>query len=395
MGETMSWAERIKVYEHIEELRGRPLIVYVTSKRDVIGANPAMATDALPQVIRQLDEIPKESKALDLLISSYGGDPMVAWRIMTLIRQRVEKVGVLIPHSAYSAATLVALGADEIIMHPNGHLGPVDMQITTRFGEKGPRQFSTEDISAFLQFVRDDLRITDQEHIRMLFELTCKEISSLGIGFTVRSSKLATDLAERLLGLHMRSDEDRPRIRTIVENMSRKFQSHAYPVSRTEAIDIELPVNKERDEKLEKLMWQAWIDLETELKENIPFDPIMELLNSPEAPTLLAPVPQLDLPMCASATASYQNTVSDIKAVATSSVKPVDFEFTYTIVESTRSSQAQVAKGKLLACRNPDLMINWNMLITSRDWHDLPKPVSEQSSEQLQGAPNTVEKLPN
>ena len=172
---------------------------------------------------------------------------------MTLIRERIEKVSVLIPQSAYSAATLVALGADDIIMHPNGHLGPVDMQITTT-GERGPQNFSTEDISAFLDFVRDNLKITDQEHVRMLFEITCREVGSLGIGFTARSSKLAVDLGERLLAMHMKDDDTRSKLRTIVENMSRKFQSHAYPVSRTEALDIGLPVSKERDNRKPDLM---------------------------------------------------------------------------------------------------------------------------------------------
>src|SRR5882762_1868134 len=252
----MGRIERVELYKKIEAHRKRPLIVYVTSKRAGIAAY--MATDALPCIIEQIDRLPKEAKAVDFLIVSYGGDPMVAWRILTLIRQRLGEEGnvaVLIPQSAYSAATLVAFGADEIIMHPNGHLGPVDMQITT-VGESGqPKRFSTEDISAFLEFVRDNLKITDQEHIRILFELTCKEVGSLVIGFSARSSKLAVDLGERLLALHMADDENRSKLRSIVENMSRKFQSHAYPVSRKEALDMGLPVNKEQDTELEKLMW--------------------------------------------------------------------------------------------------------------------------------------------
>lgn len=82
-----------------------------------------MATDALPCIIDQLDRIPARSRALDFMVVSFGGDPMVAWRIVSLIRQRMGKEGelaVLIPQSAYSAATLIALGANEIIMHPMG-----------------------------------------------------------------------------------------------------------------------------------------------------------------------------------------------------------------------------------------------------------------------------------
>jgi hypothetical protein len=376
----MSWTERINLYGEIEGLRKRPLIVYVTSKRD--GASAYMSTDALPSIIKQIDALPEDSKAVDFLIASYGGDPMVAWRIMTLIRERVEKVSVLIPQSAYSAATLVAFGADDIIMHPNGHLGPVDMQITTT-GERGPQNFSTEDITAFLDFVRDNLKITDQEHIRVLFELTCREVGSLGIGFTARSSKLAVDLGERLLAMHMKDDDTRSKLRTIVENMSRKFQSHAYPVSRTEALDIGLPVNKVRDKTLEKLMWNVWLDIEQELKENDPFRPLYELLRSGEAPKLLAPVPQLDLPQHATAAAHYQTSIDDVVKAITARIDPVDFEFTTALVESGRLADAYVTKGKILSCRKPDLMINFNVVTLSRAWEKAQKIAkSEKQAEQ-------------
>jgi len=132
----MSWSERIELYEKIEDHRKRPLIAYVTSKR--LGFPHFMATDALPRLIEQIDALPKKTKAVDLLIVSFGGDPMVAWRLISVLRQRVKHVAVLIPQSAYSAATLVALGANQIIMHPNGHLGPVDMQITTPGSDGAP-----------------------------------------------------------------------------------------------------------------------------------------------------------------------------------------------------------------------------------------------------------------
>jgi len=189
--------------------------------------------------------------------------------------------------SAYSAATLLAFGADEIVMHPNGHLGPVDMQITTNAGTGGQaKTFSTEDISAFLDFVRESLKITDQEHLRALFELTCKEVGTLGIGFTARSSKLALDLGERLLAMHMKEDEVGSKLRTIVQNMSKKFQSHGYPVNRKEALEIGLPAKKQRDKALEKMMWDVWLSIERDLNERTPFDFVVELLKSP-SPTQL------------------------------------------------------------------------------------------------------------
>jgi hypothetical protein len=369
----MSGENRVELYNAIEAHRKRPLIVYVTSKR--AGLNAAMSTDALPCLIEQIDALPPDTKAIDFLIASYGGDPMVAWRISSLLRQRVEDVAVLIPQSAYSAATLVALGANEIIMHPNSHLGPVDMQMQLPQGDGGQaKRFSTEDISAFLDFVRDNLKITDQEHVRALFEITCNEVGSLGIGLTARSSKLAVDLGESLLALHMKDDENRSKLRGIVENMSRKFQSHAYPVNRKEALELGLAVNKKQDVELEKLMWDIWLNIEEDLKERVPFDPICELLNSKESGKLLAPVPQMNIPMCATATPSYQNTIDQIVANAKTTIDPVDFELTYAMVESCRAVYRYVTRGKYLACRMPDMMIRYNMLIMSRIWERAALP---------------------
>ncbi len=364
----MARAERAELYQQIEGHRKRPLIAYVTSKR--AGIRAAMATDALPYIIEQIDALPKGCKEVDFLIASYGGDPMVAWRILSLIRQRLGvggKVAVLIPQSAYSAATLVALGADKIVIHPHGHLGPVDMQITTWSDSGTPRSFSTEDISAFLDFVRDNLHITDQKHVRSLFERICEEVGALGIGFTARSSKLAVDLGERLLSMHMKDDESRTKVRAIVENMSRNFRTHAYPVSRMEAEDLGLPVDK-RDEVLEDLMWRVWLEIEQTLQERSPFDPIFELMKSPEAPKLLAPVPQLKVPVNVAATLSYSSGLDDVAKHAGTEIAAVDFQYASALVESARGGYAQLTNGKILASRNPTLTIGYNVITTSRTW---------------------------
>jgi len=360
----MGLAERRALYAQIESHRKRPLIAYVTSKRE--GVVALMATNALPYLMDQLWGIPADAKELDFLIVSYGGDPMVAWRIMSLLRERFDKISVLVPQSAYSAATLVALGADEIVMHPYGHLGPVDMQVTT-FSEGQYRHFSTEDISAFLAFVREELSITDQEHLRRLFEITCKEVGTLGVGFTARSSKLAFALAERLLGFHITDDPSGAKRKSLVEDISRRFHSHAYPVSRSEAIEIHLPVNKERDLQLEGMMWALWLDLEAELQERQPFSPIIELLRSAQATFLLAPVPQLSLPINAAGPTYFQATIENVQA-AKVNIDPVDFQHVDAMIESSRLAHRGVTRGKILACRTPDLNIQYNCVVSFRGW---------------------------
>lgn len=360
----MSLATRRNLYKEIEKHRKRPLIAYVTSKRS--GVNASMASDALPILIDQIDALPKGTKDADILIASFGGDPMVAWRIMSLLRGRgIENVAVLIPQSAYSAATLLALGANQIVMHPNSHLGPVDMQIST-WTEGGPRQFSTEDISAFIEFVREQLQITDQEHLRVLFEATCREVGTLGVGFIARSSKLAIALGEKMLRMQLGA-ENKGAASVILEKLGRQFHSHAYPVSRNEAMEMGLEVNKERDEVLESLMWSLWLDLEQELKEREPFSPIIELMKSTSANELLAAPLQWNLPMNASSPSYFQAGVSEINAEA-KPIPPIDFEQITALIESDRLAHSCLTKGKILATRMPDLNIQYNLLTSFRGW---------------------------
>jgi hypothetical protein len=106
------------------------LIAYVTSTRPALEAG--MAQDAIRPFF---DHLPSEPvKQLDLVIHSNGGDGVVPWRLMTLLHEYAEKVDVLVPHRAFSAATLAALGAHEIVMHPMGMLGPIDASIVNPLG---------------------------------------------------------------------------------------------------------------------------------------------------------------------------------------------------------------------------------------------------------------------
>lgn len=76
-----------------------------------------------------MNQIPttKQTDSLHLVIHSDGGDPFTAVKIMRLLRDIFSRVVVLIPIKAYSAATLLTLGADELYMGTNACLGPLDL----------------------------------------------------------------------------------------------------------------------------------------------------------------------------------------------------------------------------------------------------------------------------
>lgn len=124
---------RKNCYSEIEALRQRPLIVYAANFLE--GNIPNIPnfielsdvdgfTDLVNAVKTQVT-----SDKIDVLIHSPGGQPDATERIVGILRNNFSEVNFLIPHSAYSAATMMALSGNEIILHPSATLGPIDPQI--------------------------------------------------------------------------------------------------------------------------------------------------------------------------------------------------------------------------------------------------------------------------
>jgi ClpP class serine protease len=119
--------ERKALIQQIEDARESRVLTYVTSDRTPAGAQ--IGDDAVRPMYAHLREM-GHSKKLDLLIYSRGGAIDVPWRIVTALRQTSDHWNILIPFRANSAATLIALGADQIVLGPQGELGPIDPQLT-------------------------------------------------------------------------------------------------------------------------------------------------------------------------------------------------------------------------------------------------------------------------
>ena len=67
---------------------------------------------------------------LDLIIHSPGGSVEAAEQLVNYLRAKYKHIRAIIPHSAMSAATMLACACDEIIMGKHSAIGPIDPQIT-------------------------------------------------------------------------------------------------------------------------------------------------------------------------------------------------------------------------------------------------------------------------
>ncbi|TMI67861.1 MAG: SppA protein, partial [Bacteroidetes bacterium] len=65
-----------------------------------------------------------------LILTTYGGDPDAGYRIVRTIKRYYSKFSLYIFGSCKSTGTLMALGADEIVMSDFGEFGPLDIQLT-------------------------------------------------------------------------------------------------------------------------------------------------------------------------------------------------------------------------------------------------------------------------
>ena len=366
----MPLRERIELYKALEQKRSRPLITYVNSKRP--GLPSLMGVEDIPDLLDQLECLPSDAKEIDFLIVSNGGDATVAWRLMTLLRERVEKVSVLVPQAAFSAATLFALGADEIVMHPNGNLGPVDPQIeVNQQGEKQQR-FGFEELASFIEFARKEVGLTDQDHVRAMFELLCTQVGTVPVGFAARSSLLSLSMGEKLLRMHMTGPAEDQKARTIAESLNKAFYHHGYPVGRTEAKGLGLKI-ADSDHEIEALMWKIWLDVEDDLEMRRPFNPIGIVLASPQADNLMAPIPQLNLPPNAPP-GVIQQAIQQLLQVGVAQIDPVQCEVTTSVIESPRLASRELISGRILACRMPDLNVKANLLIERAGWERVSIP---------------------
>src|SRR5581483_2871438 len=107
--------------------------------------------------------------------------------LTALFREFATKFSVIIPYRAYSAASLLALGADEIVMHPFAELGPIDPTVANEFNptEQGTGRrlgISVEDVTAYVNFIKDTVGITHEDELVRAVEILANKVHPLALG---------------------------------------------------------------------------------------------------------------------------------------------------------------------------------------------------------------------
>jgi hypothetical protein len=177
-------------------------------------------------------------------MKSDGGSGQAALRMVNLLRRYVKHLTVLAPLECQSAATMLALGADRILMGPLAHLSAVDTSLTHDLSpidrDNDRVSVSNDELLRVIRLWTEQAKDSTANPYEALFPY----VHPLVIGAVDRSSALSTRICEEILSYHM---PDADRAREISNILNSGYPSHNYPITLREANRIGLNVEPMND----------------------------------------------------------------------------------------------------------------------------------------------------
>ena len=229
----------------IEKERRSTVIAYMLHDSAVI------ADDALPQIYDKLHAIGKVER-IDLLLYTRGGVTEVCWRLLNLLREYCDHLGIIVGTRVQGAGALLALGADELILGPLSEVGGIE---ALRKHPLLPRDDMGQPLPVTLSEINGLLNLLwnyDTQHPAPdLLSSLLHQIHPLAIANLQQADTLARNVSRRALQMHMHP-EDTERVEALVNLFNGGFHSSMYTAGRNELSEVGLPVTDAGDE-----LWSA------------------------------------------------------------------------------------------------------------------------------------------
>lgn len=271
----MSKKRRLDLIREIEDERNSYFFAYIISDR------LSTPTPVLPDVVREIYGLLRELKpfekkrGLDLFICGDSGDCSVSWRLVATVRELFKKFSVIVPYKASGAGTMIALGADEIIMGEKGELSSIDpcdaVQISADPESDAHAPFGAGDAVALLNLLERLGSVKQKQKIEALMH-TLHQVHPLALGRANRALEQAKAMCLRLL--ETRKKKFTRRINSeIVKKLFSEYLPPDHSVSISEAIKRIGLKQVKRAENLESVYWELLTDYENGLGMREPLHP--------------------------------------------------------------------------------------------------------------------------
>ena len=189
-----------------------------------------------------------------LILNSPGGDANAAEKILMMCRQRFTKeFNVIVPDYAKSAATMLALGSDKILMGYLAELGPIDPQFRTE--PVGPG-IPARSLIDGLELIRD--KVKNQKDPPAMYAPMLYRIRPEILISAQNAIDGSREFAKKWLKNYMLKKDPRQANR-VAQWLSegKKYKSHGKVIDFTEAHDV-LKLNVEKIDQTSTLWTDIW-----------------------------------------------------------------------------------------------------------------------------------------
>lgn len=150
--------ERKKHLKKIAEMRNRDILVYAADfNKNIKGISNAIDYSDILPFSDQLEHLSGKGEGLDVIVETPGGLAEVAEDMIRMIRDKYQRVGMIVPGWAKSAGTIFVMAGDEILMGNTSALGPIDPQINF-YGKR----FSADAIVDDLERIKKEVAETQK-----------------------------------------------------------------------------------------------------------------------------------------------------------------------------------------------------------------------------------------
>lgn len=197
---------------------------------------------------------------IHVIVHSKGGSLDSAYKSVLFLRRFAQNVVAYVPVHAKSAATLIVIGADKILISPFGELGPLDTQIRN---PRNPtqyvsaldcyqsvdyvREFAIYTMKRALTFLSQEQRLVKPEQlITTATDISLgairpmlAEVTALDFGGWGRTLNIGETYARELLS-RLHNEDSEAVARKIASKLVYGYTHHPYPIDLDEAQKIGL-----------------------------------------------------------------------------------------------------------------------------------------------------------
>ena len=177
---------------------------------------------------------------LDLILHSPGGSPEAAEQMVNYLRSQFDYIRAIVPLQAKSAATMIALGCDEVVLGEHSELGPIDPQILVPV--PGGRRFAPAH-AILRDFNRAKEEIARDVNVLAAWTPILHAYSGGLLEFCTQQIRLSQEIVANWLTNHMLAHPDaevpaadRPQVAAAIadffgsENSYDRFRTHGRPI---------------------------------------------------------------------------------------------------------------------------------------------------------------------